>query len=329
MNATSAPVSLIVTVLNEGTTIDRFVASVMRQSRMPDEVVIVDGGSTDDTVARLAAWSASAGEERIRVIVDPSCSRQESDGPIARGRNRAIGESRHDIIACADAGCILQDRWLEAITAPFDDPAVHVVGGWYLPLRDTVFRRALAVSWVTPPAELDPNSFIPSSRSLAFRRSVWKSVGGYSEHSLYGEDTLFIQQVREQGYHVALASDALVEWEIPKDLRSFGRLAARYGFGDGYQRIRGWAAVANGAKFLVALAFVLAGVLIHWIWLLALLLGSAVVAVRRKPTRIFEFEVLSILPLIGALKLVGDAAYLAGHVRGRGARRHPHMRQEP
>jgi glycosyltransferase involved in cell wall biosynthesis len=329
MSSTSAPVSLIVTVLNEGATIDRFMASVTRQSRVPDEIVVVDGGSTDDTVQRLGEWQAKAHEGRIRVIVDPSCSRQGSDGPIARGRNRAIRESQYDIIACADAGCEMQERWLETITSPFADPAVHVVGGWYLARRDTMFRRALAASWVISPDELDPNTFIPSSRSLAFRRSVWASVGGYSEHSLYGEDTLFIEQAREQGYRVVLAADALVEWEIPEDLRSFARLAARYGFGDGYSRIRGWAAATNGLKSLAALALLTAGFLVHWSWLLAMLLLSAVVAVRRRPMRLLEPQVLPLVLLIGVLKLVGDAAYLAGHLRGRGARRHPLIRQEP
>ncbi|MEK7323722.1 MAG: glycosyltransferase, partial [Chloroflexota bacterium] len=44
-------VSLILTVLNEGEYIRRLLESVSRQSRLPDEVVVCDGGSTDDTVA--------------------------------------------------------------------------------------------------------------------------------------------------------------------------------------------------------------------------------------------------------------------------------------
>ncbi len=48
-------VSLVVTVLNEGETIGRLLDSIANQTRLPDEVVACDGGSADDTVARLNA----------------------------------------------------------------------------------------------------------------------------------------------------------------------------------------------------------------------------------------------------------------------------------
>ncbi len=43
-------VSVIATVLNEGQAIERLLESLAAQTRPPDEVVIADGGSTDETV---------------------------------------------------------------------------------------------------------------------------------------------------------------------------------------------------------------------------------------------------------------------------------------
>ncbi|MEO1443715.1 MAG: glycosyltransferase, partial [Chloroflexota bacterium] len=42
--------SVIATVYNEGDAIHRLMQSLCKQTRPPDEIVIVDGGSTDNTV---------------------------------------------------------------------------------------------------------------------------------------------------------------------------------------------------------------------------------------------------------------------------------------
>ena len=85
-------VSLIATVLNAEDHIGAFLASVAAQTRAPDEVVIVDGGSTDGTAAALRA---AAG---ITMLEDPGAN-------ISRGRNVAIAHAAHEVIAVADADC--------------------------------------------------------------------------------------------------------------------------------------------------------------------------------------------------------------------------------
>ena len=50
-------ISLIATVLNEGQSMHRLMQSLVEQTRLPDEIVIVDGGSRDDTVAILHSYA--------------------------------------------------------------------------------------------------------------------------------------------------------------------------------------------------------------------------------------------------------------------------------
>src|SRR5512143_802375 len=104
-------VSLILTVLNEGASIRKVLDSLRAQTRPPDEVVIADGGSRDDTVAILRDYAA-AGRLPLRVVETPGAN-------IAQGRNAAIRLTTGEIIAVTDAGVRCALDWLEKLTAPF------------------------------------------------------------------------------------------------------------------------------------------------------------------------------------------------------------------
>ncbi|RME80789.1 MAG: glycosyltransferase family 2 protein, partial [Caldilineae bacterium] len=117
-------ISLVATVFNEGASIRKLLDSIVAQTLPPDEVVIVDGGSSDDTVAQIQAY---ADRLPLRVLVEPGAN-------ISRGRNCAIAAARGDIIAVTDAGVRLEPTWLEEITRPLrEDPGVQVVSGFFTP----------------------------------------------------------------------------------------------------------------------------------------------------------------------------------------------------
>ena len=81
-----------------------------------------------------------------------------------RHRRRQERDHRRD-------GCWLRRRpdWLERITAPLrTDPTVCMVGGYYRALASPL-QEAIAAATVVPPERVDPETFLPSSRSLAFR----------------------------------------------------------------------------------------------------------------------------------------------------------------
>src|ERR687887_1507266 len=88
-------VSLVATVKDARPFIDEFLASVRAQTRQPDEVVIVDGGSIDGTFEVLERESA------VTAILEPAAN-------IARGRNVAVRAAAHEVIAVTDADCVLE-----------------------------------------------------------------------------------------------------------------------------------------------------------------------------------------------------------------------------
>jgi glycosyltransferase involved in cell wall biosynthesis len=301
------PATVIVTVRNEAGSVDALLDSLLQGSRPPDEIVIADGGSTDGTVARLTARAAA--EPRVRVL--------EAPGNRSVGRNAAVRAARHGLVACTDAGVEVEPAWLERLLHPFEaDPGTDVVAGFYRPIAHTAFERAAGVVSAPAREEIDPERFLPSTRSVAFRRGAWEKVGGFDEALDHNEDTPFALALKAAGCRVALATDAIVGWRPRGDLRSFYRQHRRFGFGDGESRVQAWFYATIGAKYAIAAVLAGAGVVFRPAWI-ALALGVTLFVAqqaRRGRGRVGPGEALLLVPF---LKVVYDLAYLIGYARGR------------
>ncbi len=223
-------ISLILTVRNEADALPRLLDSIAAQTRAPDEIVVVDGGSTDGTLELLRA---RARQLPLTILSAPGTN-------ISQGRNIAIRAARGDIICSTDAGVQLDARWVEEITNPLDDrrqttdqkPQAEVVAGFFIPDPQSVFETALAATTLPALAEIRAEEFLPSSRSIAFRKSAWQAVGGYPEWLDYCEDLVFDFKLRAQ-YRFAFAPRALVYFRPRARLGAFFAQYYFYARGDG------------------------------------------------------------------------------------------------
>jgi len=219
-------VSLITTVRNESASIDAFLDTIASQTRPPDEIVILDGGSTDGTVEAIERRTADG--LPIRLIVD-------AEANIARGRNLAIAAAQFDLIAATDAGCRLAPDWLEHLVRPLcEDPSVDVASGFYRLEPHSFFEHVNGL--LTLPGQLepiDPERFLPSGRSVAFRKRVWAAAGGYPEWLYTAEDTLFDRKLQSMGCRFVFVPEAVVHWRPRRTLRRFAKQFYLYGVGSG------------------------------------------------------------------------------------------------
>jgi len=214
-------ISLIATVLNADDHIGAFLASIAAQDRVPDEVIVVDGGSTDGTLQRLR----DAGDT-ITLIEDPGAN-------IARGRNLAIAAASHDAIAVADADCAYGPGWIAALVAPLEDGA-DVAMGWTEPVIGSLLDACVAsLGFPLAATEVDETSFMPSARSVAFRREAIDAVGGYPEWLPIGEDMWVNHRWRERGFAMRMAPDAVASWHPRGSLGDIWTQYVRYARGDG------------------------------------------------------------------------------------------------
>ena len=226
--STAGGVGLIATCLNEAGSVRQWKESIVSQTRKPEQIAIVDAGSTDGTTEILRAWQDS--DATVRVFSEPRCN-------AARARNIAIENLNSDIIASCDFGNRYDKHWLEELVRPFEeDESVMVVAGNFLgddAVKDCAAARAafLSNNDYRPRFVTD---FLPSNRSVAYRRSAWAAAGRHPEDlTFYGDDVVFGLLLHGCGLKMVTASKAVAIWSRHRRLRDYWKEAFKYGCGSG------------------------------------------------------------------------------------------------
>ncbi len=306
-------VSVIMTVKNEGENLRPLLDSLINQTLFADEVVVCDGGSTDSTLEILEEYKKYM---PLRTIVSRGSN-------ISQGRNRAIEASTGSIIAVTDAGVVLAPDWLENLVQPIAGGDTSIVSGWFEADPFTDFEVVMGATVLPSRADVDPDSFLPSSRSVAFTRSAWEETGGYPEWLDYGEDLVFDRALSEKYGPFTFQDRAVVYFRPRGSLRSFFRQYYLYARGDGKANLWPVRHLIRYFTYLVLLPFSLRLIWREkWAGWPLLLLGIGAYSRRpaerlwdstwgwRPPARLRAFA------LIPIIRLVGDVAKMIGYPVG-------------
>ena len=207
-------ISVISTVLNEEFGIRKFLDSIIAQTKKPNEVVIVDGGSKDNTFDILKEYSKKY--NWIKAF-------QEKGANIAKGRNIAIRKSKGEIIFTSDSSTIFEEKWIEKIAREFKND-IDVVFGTYYTSPQGIIERFLS-SRLPDWNKIDPEKFIPSNRNVAFRRIVWEKIGGFPENLRRADDNWFHDKAHEKRFNYFFVKDAQVQWIFNRNFRQMLKLA--------------------------------------------------------------------------------------------------------
>jgi glycosyltransferase involved in cell wall biosynthesis len=305
--------SVILTVLNEGEVIHLLLDSLIQQTRFPDEVVICDGGSRDNTLEVLEEYKQWL---PLKLLIAPGAN-------ISRGRNLAIAAATGQIIAATDAGVSLSPTWLEDLAAPIERGETAVVSGWFEPDPYTDFEVVMAATALPARSDIDPQKFLPSSRSVAFLKEAWTAVGGYPEWLDYSEDLLFDLALREQVGMFVWADTAVAYFRPRSTLRAFFRQYYLYARGDGKANLWPERHATRYFVYLLGLPTILWLIWREksWGWLLFF---SGIAAYCRRPAQRLWSSTwgwrppsrLRAFALIPIIRLVGDIAKMLGYPIG-------------
>lgn len=294
--------SLVITVRNEERTIGTLMRSIVRQTEKPDEIVIVDGNSSDKTASIVQEYIQKNPDLTIRLL--------SYTGNIAQGRNFGISHAKHDVIAITDAGCTLHKDWFRLISQPILNNKADVVAGYYIPTGSSIFQKCLATYTSVMPDKLNPKTFLPSSRSIAFKRKAWKEVGGYPEYLETAEDLVFAKKLWNSGRRCITVPSAIVYWAQKKTLLQAAKQFFRYAKGDGKALYIRYQTPLLFGRYCVGCILIL---MQAYVPLLLLTLGYGAWAIAKNYAYVRHYKALIYLPV---LQITADISVMSGMMVG-------------
>jgi glycosyltransferase involved in cell wall biosynthesis len=211
-------ISAIVCAYNEAESLPACLHSLFTQTRRPDEVIVVNNASSDETAAIAAAIPG------VRVVDEPA-----KGLVVARetGRRHTTGE----VLAYLDADCRAPLQWLERIERRFNrHPAVVAVTGPYRFYDWDFTGRSLLRTYdavVAPPTHVFVHYFMGAGAILyggnfAVRRDALERIGGFDRSiEFHGEDTNLGRRLTPIG-SIHVAKECWI-WTSARRYRALGK----------------------------------------------------------------------------------------------------------
>lgn len=288
-------IAVVVTARDEVKAIKALLMSLIKQSVKASEIIIVDGGSIDGTVEKVESISSLYPTANITVLSNKGLNRSQ-------GRNLGIATAKAEIIAVTDAGCTARSHWLEMITEPIINNVSEVVAGFYTMTGSSQWQTTFGLYLGVIPDKLKVDSFLPSSRSIAFTKNIWQKSGGYPEDLSTCEDLVYAVRLAKLTTIVTVP-EAQVVWRLPETLRDFWHQVKNYSRGDieaGYlphiNKI-----ISIWMRYVVALWW--------WWWILPLFYLYKIMILHKYVTRQDWWRIV-------VVQIISDTAVLTGSILG-------------
>lgn len=317
----SKRIAVVVPVLNEAESLAELLDDLRGQTRQPDEVVVLDAGSSDESTslveARAQSWPA------LRLLVRPG-------SPPGRARNAGIEHSECEWIATVDSGSRLGPDWLAKLFGAAAGSSAAVAVGEVEADPRSSFERA--AGWFTlkafkPLGGRRPSGaeYLPAGRhGYCFSRRAWLEAGGYPDRLRFAEDKVFIRRLREAGWATVAVDGAVVRWRPRRNLAEVYSQYRNYAYGDAVACIDRRNELITFAVYLAAASLAAAAV---WgsLWAAVVLafavaayLSIFLIAARRALGRDRAVAwVPAIRITVDIAKMIGFSAGLAARCRGR------------
>ena len=208
----SPTLTVIIPALDEAERLPLLFDALDRQTRRPDQTVVADAGSTDETRA--------IAESRGAVVV--------VGGKPAAGRNAGARAATGDVLLFLDADDELDDDFIASALAEFGDRGLSVATSFVEPIeRDprNIFATEVVNLYLDVMQYVAPHA--PGFCILCLR-SVHETIGGFDETVVLAEDHDYVQRAAEHGKFRVLRSVSVATSMRRIEKEGLVRLAFKY-----------------------------------------------------------------------------------------------------
>ena len=227
-------VGVVIPCRNEARWLGEVLGALAVQTMRPDEIVVVDDGSTDDTASIARRFSKERDFDRLRVIPGP-------ERGVAAAVAAGVAALRTDIIVRLDGHCRPAPDYIERAVALVAQPEIGVAGGVWQIEAGAASREAEAIAiGVAHPmgsgGALYRRATLPRAVDVdtvafgCFRRSLWTELGGFNQQLRSNEDYEFNYRVRLKGLRVVLDPSIRCTYYARSTVGEVARQYARYGW---------------------------------------------------------------------------------------------------
>lgn len=192
-------VSIVIRALNEAEHLPALFTGILRQTRQPDEIVLVDSGSSDDTVPIAEAHGCRV------VHIAPV------DFSFGRSLNLGCSSATGEILVFVSAHVYpIDEHWLANLLSPFDDGDVALVYGRQTGDHRTMFSELqLMRQWYPDDSDDDQRTPFCNNANCAVRRSWWQMLP-YDEELTGLEDLDWAKRALDKGGRLVYRADATI-----------------------------------------------------------------------------------------------------------------------
>ena len=205
-----ARAAVIIPTLNAGPYFPRLIDGLRAQAIAPEQVLVIDSESTDETREVFAAFGA-------RVVTYPR--HQFNHGGTRAHAISLVPEAEYIVMMTQDA-IPADGQTIEHLVARFADPAVGMAYGRQLPRPRTGaverFSRIFnypeesEVRSIADRQRLGVKTTFCSNSFAAYRRAAYEEAGGFPHDAFFAEDQVTAGRMLLAGWKLAYAADARV-----------------------------------------------------------------------------------------------------------------------
>ena len=208
-------VSILVPAYNEGKVIEASVKSLLSLDYPNYEVIIINDGSTDDTLKKILPFEGKKNGANVTIISKTNSGKAES-------LNRGLAVAKGQLIVGVDADSKLDSDTLKKLVRHFYDPTVGAVAGNVKVInRNNIWTKLQALEYIEginfsrrAQSFLRIVNIIPGAIGM-FRKKAILDAGGYSDDT-FAEDCDLTLKIISNNWKILHEGAAISETEAPE-----------------------------------------------------------------------------------------------------------------